>query len=205
MIPMVDLQRQYQICAARSMRPSPRSSRAHASSSAPMSRRWSPNSRNTWGGPMQSPVPRAPTRCTWPCRRDLGPGDEVITTPFTFIATAEAIRYVGAEPVFVDIDPRTFNIDPDAVAEAITAHAGHSPGASVRPAAEHASPDPSGRRPPAASDRGLRTVLRRAHRRRTDGQRHRLRLLQLLPQQEPRLLRRRRPGHHELHPRRRRP
>ena len=50
----------------------------------------------------------------------VGPGDEVITVPFTFIATVSAIAYTGATPVFVDIDPRTFNMDVAAIEAAIT-------------------------------------------------------------------------------------
>lgn len=52
---------------------------------------------------------------------DIGPGDEVITTPFTYIAPAESIAQMGAKIVFADIDPRTFILDPAAVARKITA------------------------------------------------------------------------------------
>jgi dTDP-4-amino-4,6-dideoxygalactose transaminase len=50
----------------------------------------------------------------------VGPGDEVITSPFTFVATAAAIRYIGARPVFVDIDPVSFNLDAERIEAAIT-------------------------------------------------------------------------------------
>jgi UDP-2-acetamido-2-deoxy-ribo-hexuluronate aminotransferase len=51
---------------------------------------------------------------------DIKPGDEVITTPSTFIATGEVVVLLGAKPVFVDIDPKTYNLDPHLLEAAIT-------------------------------------------------------------------------------------
>lgn len=53
--------------------------------------------------------------------RGIGPGDAVLTAPFTFIATAEVISLLGATPIYVDIDPRTFNIDPDQLERCLSA------------------------------------------------------------------------------------
>jgi UDP-2-acetamido-2-deoxy-ribo-hexuluronate aminotransferase len=63
----------------------------------------------------------------------VGPGDAVFTTPFTFIATAEVIQLLGAVPVFVDIDPKTFNIDPEALGVAIASLGQNPKTASLRP------------------------------------------------------------------------
>src|ERR1700693_1855364 len=52
----------------------------------------------------------------------IGPGDEVITVPFTFVASVAAVLYAGARPVLVDIDSRSFTMDPPAIEAAITAH-----------------------------------------------------------------------------------
>ena len=54
--------------------------------------------------------------------KNVGPGDAVLTTPFTFVATAEAIALLGATPVFVDIDPLTYNIDPKNLRQVIAAY-----------------------------------------------------------------------------------
>ncbi|HEY5218195.1 MAG TPA: DegT/DnrJ/EryC1/StrS family aminotransferase [Gemmatimonadaceae bacterium] len=104
----------------------------------------------------------------------VGPGDAVLTTPFTFTATAEVVRYLGADPVFVDIDNHTLNIDPDRVRDAfgqrairavIPVHVGglacdmdpivkaaRDAGASVMSDAAHALPATYGGRPVGSLD-----------------------------------------------------
>lgn len=63
----------------------------------------------------------------------VGPGDAVFTTPFTFIATAEVIQLLRATPVFVDVDPRTFNLDPEALEEAVAGLAKNPRTAPLKP------------------------------------------------------------------------
>ena len=99
--------------------------RLRAASSRP------PSARRT-----RAPSPAARRRCTSRCWRcGVGPGDEVVTVSHSFIATANAIRYCGATPVFVDVEPDTFNIDPHCVDAAISPRHEGDPGrASARDA-----------------------------------------------------------------------
>jgi perosamine synthetase len=74
---------------------------------------------------VEAPYATAVSNCTTALHlalvaANIGPGDEVITASHSFIATANCIRYCGGSPVFVDIDPETYNIDPERVAEAVT-------------------------------------------------------------------------------------
>ena len=105
----------------------------------------------------------------------VGPGDEVVTVPNTFIATVEAIAYTGATPVFVDVDPDTWLMDPARLADAIT------------PRTKAVMPVHLGGGHPAGRGRlpGPRRPLRRAPHRDARPRR----CLQLLPWQEPRRLR----------------
>jgi dTDP-4-amino-4,6-dideoxygalactose transaminase len=72
------------------------------------------------------------------------PGDAIFTTPFTFIATAEVINLIGATPVFVDIDPVTFNISPPLLAEAVSAVGKGDPGIHPLPKTEQKNLRPRG-------------------------------------------------------------
>ena len=65
--------------------------------------------------------------------KGVGPGDAIFTTPFTFIATAEVVQLLGATPVFVDIDPTTYNLDPEALKKALVDFDKESPTAGLKP------------------------------------------------------------------------
>src|ERR671936_690238 len=110
-------------------------SASRRTSSAPPGRRWSTRS-STGCSPaarsMRAPPARLGARCASAVSSGtaglhlalravgVGEGDEVVTSPFSFVASANAVLYERATPVFADIDPRTLNLDPAAAAAAVT-------------------------------------------------------------------------------------
>ena len=111
-----------------------------------------------------APSRAAPPASTSPsARAGVEPGDEVVTTPFSFVASANCLLYENARPVFCDIDPRTLNIDPDAAAAAVGERTtGLLPGAHLRLSGRHAGVRAAGRRARAVARRGRLRGARRA-------------------------------------------
>ena len=104
----------------------------------------------------------------------IEPGDEVVTTPFSFVASANCLLYEDARPVFCDIDPRTLNIDPEAAAAAVTERTtGLLPGAHLRLPRRHAGLRAPGARARAVDGGGRLRGARRGARRRDAGRRPR--------------------------------
>ena len=199
MIPFVDLKAQYAVDQGRDRRRRARGAGEHAVRARPGRRRRSRRSSPSTPTSEQAIGVNTGTSALHLAllAAGVGRGDEVITTPFTFIATVSAIDYCGATPVFVDIDPATFTIDPALIEAAITPRTKailpvHLYGQLGRHGPDHG--DRRAARPVVIEDAAqahgaeYRGPPRRQHRR--------ARLLQLLSRQEPRRLRRGRRRHH---------